>query len=593
MNLENQESKESESIVLDLESLTSQYKNLLIQYKQAVLNYVNYLKQESITPCGKYTSTSTNIDQECYNQIWRNGGCTQPPRQMSSQTSGMTLDDWITDTFNWATSTDNDSRMGCYGHVPEPSYFIVAVGSSDGNIWSNGKMVNDNSNGNIKNICTGSDGKTIIGITVNNQIVTKPTWDAPLWSAPIISYSCNGKTEVNFIAIEQGSDGTLVAIGANDHQLWSAPNLQSCWTNVASQPDEWQDSICIGPNGRVIVGNSGLQYLFYKDSYKNLQNQTWLRGCQGCVEDSTVSPDGTLWVAGGCSNEDGHQLWSMDSYLNLDYYQWKGPYANSCCIKSLTTVANIIDYAALGYSTATQPNYNVDSQPLIAVQGEAFWGTGPAGTSDPYTGITSLNECSALCSSTANCTGATFNLADHGQPMCWLRTGDSPPVVSLPNDYAIIPKSKQLLMIVQDINVQLTAVNQLIQRDSNNGQPLYNNQSVERRVKTNELISQFVQLAKERAKIDELVNKYETLDQQEESGNIAINKNYYSFYLLLALVVVIIIILYSFVGPSQISSYKSIFQSGGGKLGNNAYYIIFSIIFMLLFVHFYNEIKHS
>lgn len=657
MNLENQESNESESIVLDLESLTTQYKNLLIQYKQAVLNYVNYLKQESTTPCGKYTSTSNNIDQECYNEIWRNGGCTQPPRQMSSQTAGMTLDDWITDTFNWATKTDYDSRMGCYGHV-DATYFIVAVGSTDSNIWSNGKMVNDNLSGNIKNICTGSDGKTIIGITMNNQIVTKSSWDAPVWSAPIISYSCisgpscsstlldtrtgagepttlfssggnnyccankcynkneadcgndkfagvcstgyyqtyvdapsNGQTEVNFIAIAQGPDGTLVAIGAADHQLWTAPNLQSCWTNVASQVDEWQDSICIGPNGRIIVGNSGIPYLFYKESYKNLQNQTWIKGCQGCCQDITVAPDGTFLDAGGCAGYTDNQMWSMDSYLNLNG-QWKGPYTNSCCIKSLTTIA-ITNYTSSSYSTATQPNYNVDSQPLTAIQGEAYWGTGAIGTQDPYTGITSVNDCSALCSSTANCTGATFNQSDHGQPMCWLRTGDSPPVVALPNDYAIIPKAKQLLMIVEDINIQLTAVNQLIQKDANNGQPLYNSQSVQRRIKTNELITQFVQLTKERERIQKLVNKYETLDRKEETGNIIVNQNYYSFYLLLALVVIIVIVLYNFVGPTQTSSYKGIFQSGGGKLGNNAYYIIFSIIFIVLFIHFYNAIKHS
>ena len=145
----------------------------------------------------------------------------------------------------------------------------------------------------------------------------------------------------------------------------------------------------------------------------------------------------------------------------------------------------------------------------------------------------------------------------------------------------------------EDINIQLTAVNQLIQKDANNGQPLYNSQSVQRRIKTNELITQFVQLTKERERIQKLVNKYETLDQKEETGNIIVNQNYYSFYLLLALVVIIVIVLYHFVGPTQTSSYKSIFQSGGGKLGNNAYYIIFSIIFIVLFLHFYNAIKHS
>ena len=39
--------KSSNSNVLDLESLTTEYSNLLISYKQAVTDYVNYLKQEN------------------------------------------------------------------------------------------------------------------------------------------------------------------------------------------------------------------------------------------------------------------------------------------------------------------------------------------------------------------------------------------------------------------------------------------------------------------------------------------------------------------------------------------------------------------
>jgi deoxyribodipyrimidine photo-lyase len=110
--------------------------------------------------------------------------------------------------------------------------------------------------------------------------------------------------------------------------------------------------------------------------------------------------------------------------------------------------------------------------------------------------------------------------------------------------------------------------------------------------KKSELIKQFVELTKERKKIDEFVNKYQTLDQKQESGNIIINKNMYSFYLLLALAIIIVIILYNFVGSSTTTSSGPIFQSGGGKLGNNAYYIIFGIIFIILFVQFYNKLKH-
>ena len=46
-----QQNNESNSKALNLESLNTEYKNLLIEYKQAVSNYVNYLKQELDPSC--------------------------------------------------------------------------------------------------------------------------------------------------------------------------------------------------------------------------------------------------------------------------------------------------------------------------------------------------------------------------------------------------------------------------------------------------------------------------------------------------------------------------------------------------------------
>jgi len=52
--------KESSSAVLDLESLTKQYNNLLISYKQAITNYVTYLKQESSNQTKPNNSNNTS-----------------------------------------------------------------------------------------------------------------------------------------------------------------------------------------------------------------------------------------------------------------------------------------------------------------------------------------------------------------------------------------------------------------------------------------------------------------------------------------------------------------------------------------------------
>jgi len=243
-------------------------------------------------------------------------------------------------------------------------------------------------------------------------------------------------------------------------------------------------------------------------------------------------------------------------------------------------------------ASSIQPNNSINTQPLTAIQGQAFWGISGINSENPTLGIESVNDCQALCSKTENCSGATFNPSDHGEPMCWLRRGEANAISALPNDYAIIPKVKQLLMIIQDINGQLTSINIEIQKKSTNGQTLYEKQSSEGKSKITNLINQFDELTKDRKKMDELVNNFQTLDQKQESGNIIINKNMYSFYLLLALTIIIIIILYNFVGSSQTSSNVAVFQNGGGKLDNNAYYIIIFIIFIVFFIHYYNRMKH-
>jgi hypothetical protein len=653
---------EPESIVLNLENLNVQYNNLLLQYKQAVANYAAFLEQETQTPCGKYSSGSTNINQSCYNDIWKKAGCTQPARSMTSATASTTLNGWISDSFKWATNTDYNSRMGCYGHA-DSSYMIIAVSTQGGKLVSRPGLtgswseVNDNSS-DMKSICTGSDGRTIIGINSANQIVTKPSWDAPVWSAPIISYSCtlgpscssttidtrtgagnpttlfssggknyccankcynkneadcgnsnfggcltgyyqtyvdapnNGKTEVKFMSIAQGPDGSFVAVGT-DHQLWAATSLQSCWTNVQTQ-GEWEYTICIGPNGRLIVTTD--DSVWYKDSYKNLLSQTWKYACPGCCQDITVAPDGTFLDAGGCAARSDNQIWSMDSYMNLNG-AWKGPYTNSCCIKSLTTVANT-NYTASGYSTATQPNYNIDSQPLTSIKGQAFWGTGPVGSQNFYTNITNVNDCQALCSSTANCTGATFNPTDNGRPMCWLRTGEGTPMPSLPTDYAIVPKAVQLLSVIDQINTQLISVNDIILKDITNGQPIYNDEAISRKNKTQELIQNYENLQKERAKIKEQINSYDSLDAEELQGSININQNYYSFLLLMVLVAIIIYIIFRFSNffPSQSNIFSSP-QQGGGLFDTDTntyiYYLIFTMIVLILLVVYYQKIVQT
>lgn len=124
--------KESNSAVLDLESLTKQYNNLLISYKQAITNYVSYLKQESNTQTNPNNSNnsqnmvtvngstywgtssigenkSSNVEQ-CKASCAKITGCTGATFNKSNTTSGTTC--WLRGgDSNLSVGTANDTAI--------------------------------------------------------------------------------------------------------------------------------------------------------------------------------------------------------------------------------------------------------------------------------------------------------------------------------------------------------------------------------------------------------------------------------------------------------------------------------------------------
>jgi hypothetical protein len=483
----------------------------------------------------------------------------------------------IQNSWDYATGTDYNSRMKCYGNPGSP-YIILCVGT-DGNLWSRQGLeapwqkVNDNSGSSLRSICTGNDGKTIYASTNANTIWTKPSWKASSWNTlPNTSNCC-------VFSLAQGQNGTYVGVGLNN-VLWSNTNnmFSGGWSQTAT-PGEWVSAVAIGPDGSVFVVGGG-NTVWKKNSYQNLPSQQWQyqpNGC--CIKAMTIAPDGTFI---GVGMDD--QLYTKTSYTNLST-PWNGPHSSengSCCAVSIATVVNS-NYNASNYNQMPKPNYNIQAQPLVTVNNSAYWGTSGVGQINS----TTLQECQAMCSSTNGCTGATFN-----DGTCFLRGGNSTLTAASDTEVAILPKGQQLLSVIQNIDIQLTEINTQIQNKTNNGQPLYETQTQERRSQTQNLISQFIQLTEERNKLDEMVGEYQTLDKEQTQGDIMINQNYYSFLLLLALAIIIIIALYLFNGSNTTPSSNSdnILQTGG-KLGSNAYYLVFGII-LLMFITNYS-VKNS
>jgi len=229
------------------------------------------------------------------------------------------------------------------------------------------------------------------------------------------------------------------------------------------------------------------------------------------------------------------------------------------------------------YTTATSANYQDYKPELVAIQGYAFNGTGVAAQSNS----SNLQACQAECARMPNCTGATFV-----SNRCSLRTGDSP-ILSAPKDsYAIIPKRKQLLLNMENINKELIDVNREIMNRFKMGGPIIDRNITENKNNTNKLTKNYQKLMAEREEILGMLREYETLDSSEDQNQINITQNYYSYILLSILAIAMLFLLYTVYSQSAPANTSSV--QYGGKLTMGTYYVIFfMILFITLIKYFY------
>ena len=568
--------EEAKSSIMNLEKLKLEYSLQLNAYKQAIADYINYLQQNAQTPCNNYSADTTGISQACYTDIWQKSGCGTGNVNVNANSSwatSQTLNGLINDAWLWATETDYNHRMGCYGNPGNP-YTIIGVGT-DGNLYSRQGLdapwqtVNDNSNGNIATVFTGNDGKLYGTINKNNNtIVYKNNWSDSDWSQSIPGTCC-------VLGGAMGQNGTIVGIGT-DHTLYSKPNINGAWTQTASA-GEWCGYVTIAPDGTLFVIGSD-NNVDKKNSYQTLSSENWQGMGSGTVKAITIAPDGTFI---GVGIDD--QLYSKASYKDLST-SWQGPYNSenhSCCVTSITTVSNP-NYNSSKFNTTTKPNFNVNNVPMTSVKGTAFLGTSPLSQST----LKTVGECEALCSTTAGCSGATYN---ETSTICSLRKGNGDIMTGSSADYSIVPKSLSLLKIVQNINDKLTQVNEKIQKISQPIETQFNAEAQQRSTSNTNLIDQYNNLVEERDKIQKMLNEYQTLDEQQVEGNIHISQNYYSFILLMFLAILVIFLLYKFSMPSAQPS--TTFVQNGGELGTSAYYMVFGLFLLILLLTCYNKYK--
>lgn len=241
--------------------------------------------------------------------------------------------------------------------------------------------------------------------------------------------------------------------------------------------------------------------------------------------------------------------------LALDLETLNTQYKN-LLIQYKQAVLNYVNYLKQDVSSHKLPTE------MVQIQGNMYMGTGTLTQNNSPT----VDKCQASCASNPKCSGATFNGTQYTQPMCFLRSGDGNIINGLPSDYAIVPKGKQLLLIVQNINSKLTDINNKIQSKTTSGQQINDNLNKNKQISNVDLQKQYTNLIEERDKINKILLEYKKIDKVESEGEINISKNYNAYILLCIIVILIIYFLYKvFASNTTQQQYNGNMLQNGGK----------------------------
>lgn len=220
---------------------------------------------------------------------------------------------------------------------------------------------------------------------------------------------------------------------------------------------------------------------------------------------------------------------------------------------------------SMGQSSGTSKN-------LVTIKGSTFWGSAGISSSN----VPTVGQCSAVCSSTAGCTGATYNSNSGTQNNCFLRSGDGQVISGTSNQYAIVPQNKEYLLTLQSLNAQLMQVNSEISSFIQTNNKVLSQQNSDRLEKYNLLQKNYQKLEVERVKILSELSQFQSLEEIQNQSELVVNKNYYSYVVLIFLVLICIF----FVGKIFISP-----SNDKTEANMNVFALIF-VIFIITFIVF-------
>jgi F0F1-type ATP synthase membrane subunit c/vacuolar-type H+-ATPase subunit K len=187
---------------------------------------------------------------------------------------------------------------------------------------------------------------------------------------------------------------------------------------------------------------------------------------------------------------------------------------------------------------------------------------------------TTIEVCRASCYSTAHCSGATFNSQTN---TCSLESGAGTlQPTTTPGVTALIPQVTQYLLILAQLNFQLTDINDQIINITKTGQTDIDKYTNDNTIDHKFLKNRYTKLVEEGKIIDSMITSIENSQNEEISESVSTNTNYLKYILLTALVIIFCIIL------GIISKNNQNAATADGTVQKSLFFIIFIVAIIVL-----------
>jgi hypothetical protein len=262
----------------------------------------------------------------------------------------------------------------------------------------------------------------------------------------------------------------------------------------------------------------------YREAYKNYINILNISSnpCKNYTLDSgNISQEcfNKIWADQGCTmNPPAMDNWKKNqtySGLVYDSYLWatlttdhhrKGCYGDST-----------------NYTTKTSPTYSLGNE-FDELPGKTWWGT--YGIKEGT--VNSKEECMSMCASNSSCTGATFNSVKR---YCWTRGGDGNVTPGMFTDSALIPKIKEVLLTLSELNNKLLSINEQLRAEVENINPKFEQDKLNNEIQKKKFDQYYNELYYDKTEMDKMIDEYNSINAELNDQTLFVNQQNLSLML--------------------------------------------------------------